>query len=334
MRLFVLYCNCMFGVPGMILAIVGIVSDRTFDVIKSYFPQCGDKRFTRAQVDEQANSEQTKYLRNTGLFLAPDMVIGSSAGVVAVAYEDISSIRIKQIWHTERVGSRYSHRYKDYYTYKVIVRTNKGKHVIISNTNTNPEGDLDVIYPCVLKHNPQVQQPEYRKSALATENKPKQVVEGEGVKKNIDKAVSEQFLTCISVSEKTKKRFIRYKIGMAFMLVIVSFAVAAIAACLLYFVVSRMHHSRGTFSLLIALIFPLYAIYDFIKTIVSIIKGDIGFYSGEIVNKYEDGYVLRGVHYHLGYIEKMKPENEPIIGDRVIIARLMNEISLVSEIVS
>ncbi len=252
----------MFGVPGMILAIVGIVSDRTFDVIKSYFPQCGDKRFTRAQVDEQANSEQTKYLRNTGLFLAPDMVIGSSAGVVAVAYEDISSIRIKQIWHTERVGSRYSHRYKDYYTYKVIVRTNKGKHVIISNTNTNPEGDLDVIYPCVLKHNPQVQQPEYRKSALATENKPKQVVEGEGVKKNIDKAVSEQYLTCISVDEKTKKRFIRYKLGTAFMLILVSFAVAAIAAFLLYFVFCRMHHGRGTFPLLIALVYPVYAIHS------------------------------------------------------------------------
>ena len=97
------------------------------------------------------------------------------------------------------------------------------------------------------------------------------------------------------------------------------------------FVVSRMHHSRGTFPLLIALFFPLYAIYSFVKTIVSIIKGDIGFYSGEIVNKYEDGYVLRGVHYHLGYIEKMKPEHEPLIGDRVILARLMNEISLISD---
>lgn len=326
--------HLVFGVPGMILAIAGIVSDRIFDVIKSYFPQCGDKRFTRAQVDEQANSEQTKYLRNTGVFLAPDMVIGSSAGVVAVAYEDISFIRIKQIWHTERVGSRYSHRYKDYYTYKVIVRTNKGKTVVISNTNTNPEGDLDVIYPCILKHNPQVQQPEFKKSALATENKPKQVVEGEGVKKNIDKAVSEQYLTCISVDEKTKKRFIRYKLGTAFMLILVSFAVAAIAAFLLYFVFGRMHHGRGAFPLLIALVYPVFAIHNFIKNIVSIKKGDIGFYSGEIVNKYDDGYVIRGLHYHLGYIEKMKPENEPLIGDRVIIARLMNEISLVSERVS
>lgn len=320
-----------FGVSGVLLAIAGIVSDRTFDVIKSYFPQCGDKRFTREQVDEQANSEHTEYLRRTGVFLAPDMLIGSSAGVATVAYEDISSLQVKQIWHTRHVGTRHSGHYEDYYTYKLIVRTNKGKRVIISNSTVNPEGDLNVIYPCVLKHNPQVQQPDLKKSALATDNKPKQVVEGEGVKKNIDKAVSEQFLTCISVSEKTKKRFIRYKIGMAFMLVLVSFAVAAIAACLLYFVVSRMHHSRGTFSLLIALVFPLYAIYDFIKTIVSIIKGDIGFYSGEIVNKYEDGYVLRGVHYHLGYIEKMKPEHEPLIGDRVILARLMNEISLISE---
>ena len=82
---------------------------------------------------------------------------------------------------------------------------------------------------------------------------------------------------------------------------------------------------------MIALVYPLYAIHSFIKNIVSIKKGDIVFYSGEIVNKYEDGYVLRGLHYHLGYIEKMKPEIEPQIGDRVIIARLMNEISLISD---
>ena len=323
--------HLVFGITGLIVAIAGIQVDRTLDVIKSYFPRCGDKHFTREQIDEQANSEHTEYLCNTGIFLAPEMVIGSSAGVAAVAYEDISSLQIAQTWHTRRIGMRYSGRSEEYYTYKIIIRTNKGKAVAISITKGKPESDLNALYEYCLKYNPRVRLLEMRESILAYEKKPNQVTEGEGVRKSVDKAVQEQHLTRISVSEETKKRFIRYKLGSAFMLIPISLVVAAVAACILYLLVFRLHHGRGTLLLLTAQFFPIYAIYCFIKTLVAVKKDDIEFYSGKVDNKYSMGYAINGVDYRFGYIEKMKPETEPGSGDRVIMARLMNEFSLVSD---
>ena len=72
-------------------------------------------------------------------------------------------------------------------------------------------------------------------------------------------------------------------------------------------------------------------LYCFIKTLVAVKKDDIEFYSGKVDNKYSMGYAINGVDYRFGYIEKMKPEIEPGSGDRVVMARLMNEFSLVSD---
>ena len=320
-----------FGVPLIILAIMGVQTDRTFEVLKSYSPKCGDKRFTREQIDAQANSEQTEHLRSMGILLAPEMMIGYSAGVAAVAYEDISYFRIKETWHSERVGGRYSNKYREYYTYKIAAVTNEGKAVVISNSTGNPETELDKVYPYILKYKTQLQPPVYKKSLLASDDKPKQVTEGKGIMSNVEKAVSEQHLTPVSVSEKTKKKFIRYKLGTALLLIPISFAIAA-GAIGLFFLLWRVRNiSRGTATLLIGVFFPVYAIYCFFKTLVAINKGDMEFYSGEVVDIHKDGYAIRGLRYHLGYIEKMKPKPEPFIGDKVIIARLMNEFSLVAD---
>ena len=320
-----------FGIPLIIFAIMGIQTDRTFEVFKSYSPKCGDKIFTREQIDEQANSEQTEHLRSAGILLAPEMMIGYSAGVAAVAYEDISHLRIKQTWHQERIGGRYSNKYREYYTYKITVITKTGKAVGIAKTTENPEKFLDKIYPYVLKYNPEMQPTELINSLLAPDNKPKQVTEGKGIKSSVDKALSEQLLTRITVNEETKKRFIRYKLRAALVLIPISFAIAAGAAGLLFLLWGLPHLGRVTAPLLIGILFPFYAIYYFFKTLVSIKKGDIEFYSGEVVNKHENGYAIRGLRYNLGYIEKMKPDPEPYIGDKVIIARLMNEFSLVAD---
>ena len=173
--------------------------------------------------------------------------------------------------------------------------------------------------------------PELINSLMAPDNKPKQVTEGKGIKTSVDKALNEQLLTRITVNEETKKRFIRYKLRAALILIPISFAIAAGAAGLLFLLWGFLHVARGSAPLLIGVFFPVYAIYFFFKTLISIKKGDIEFYSGEVVGKHENGHAIRGLRYNLGYIEKMKPEIEPYIGDTIIIARLMNEYSLVSE---
>ncbi len=145
-----------FGAPVFVLALVWSYCGRDIDVIKSYFPACGDKRFTRAQVDEQANLKESKLLDYGDIILAPDMLIGTSAGVTAVAYEDIASLQVKQTWHTERIGPRYSTRYREYYTYKIIVRTSKGKSVAISRSETDACYAVKAVHEHCLTHNPDV----------------------------------------------------------------------------------------------------------------------------------------------------------------------------------
>jgi hypothetical protein len=82
-----------------------------------------------------------------------------------------------------------------------------------------------------------------------------------------------------------------------------------------------------------ALLFPLYAIYNFFSTLSSIRKDDIEFYSGEILDKNDKGYFIRGVDcYRFHFIKKMGPDNELGVGDRVILARFKNGFSLISDI--
>ena len=321
-----------FSVPVLIFEIIGFQVDRDLEVIRSYGPVCGDKRFSREQVDEQANSEKTERLRYENILLAPDMLIGVSAGVAAIAYEDISSLQVKQTWHNERIGPRGSRRYRVYYTYKIIVRTNKGKKVAISDSREDAETAVKTVYEHCLKHNPQVELLEMKKSSMAPDDSIKQVTEGSGVKHSVDRAVQEQYLIRITPDEELKKRFIRFHRRSALILIPESLIVSAIAAVILFFSVSHLHRLLWVFPLFVALLFPFYAVYDLFKTLRSIRNDDIEFYSGEIVDKNKNGFFIRGVDcYRFGYIKKMEPENEPGNGDRVILARFRDGYSLISD---
>ena len=78
--------------------------------------------------------------------------------------------------------------------------------------------------------------------------------------------------------------------------------------------------------------FPFYAIYNLFSTLKSISKDDIEFYSGEIADKTKQGYIIKGVgYYKFGCIKTMRPEGEPNIGDRVILARLKDGYSLIAD---
>ena len=68
-----------------------------------------------------------------------------------------------------------------------------------------------------------------KKSSMAPDESPRQVTEGKGVKCSVDKAVKEQFLINVSVTEKTRKRFISYHIRSALILIPESLLAALIA---------------------------------------------------------------------------------------------------------
>lgn len=175
----------VFGITGLFVAWVFISFCKDLDVIRSYGPVCGDKRFTRAEVDEQANSANTVNLGYEDILLAPDMLIGITAGIAAIAYEDIASLQVTQTWHKDRIGPSGSNRYFEYYTYKIIVKTQKGKTIAISDSK-RAEAGVDVkrrgkrekeagyaenaalkIYEHCLKYNPHVELLAMKKSSMA-----------------------------------------------------------------------------------------------------------------------------------------------------------------------
>ena len=320
-----------FGTPILVLALVWAHYDRDIDVIKSFFPQCGDKRFTRAQVDEQANSQDAIHLDYGDIILAPDMLIGVSAGVTAVAYEDIKTLQARQRWHTERIGSRYSGRYREYYTYKIVVTTNKGKRVAVSLSKIDACYAVKEVYEHCLKHNPNIRLLDAKKSSMA-EDESSKVVSGKGVRQAVDKAVSEQFLTSITVSEDLKKKFIWHYLKTALIIMPVAFVVGGGAFFFLDLFLGRVHNARIISPLITGLLFPVYAVYNLISTLITISKDDIEFYSGEFVCKYKMGYTVKGVNiYHFGYIIGFQPDTEPKEGDRVIIARFKEDFALISD---
>ena len=322
----------VFGITGLIVAAIFIALDKDIDVIRSHGPICGDKKFTREYVDEQANSEDTEGLGYADILLAPDILIGVTAGVAAVAYEDIASLHVKKIWHTKRDGPRGSYRYIEYYTYKIIVTTNKGKKIAISESMQDGEYAAKAIHEHCLKYNPEVKLLDMKYSCLTQEDKEKPVVDGQGVKHSVDLALQEQYLTSISVDEDLKKKFVGYHRRFAFILILESLPVSAIASAILFFAARFIRNIMGAVFLLPAALFPFYAIYNLFSTLKSISKDDIEFYSGEIADKTKQGYIIKGVSYYkFGFIKTMRPEGEPNIGDRVILARLKDGYSLIAD---
>lgn len=322
----------VFGITGLILAVLCIYWGRDLDVIMSWFPRCGDKKFTRAQVDEQANSELTVRLDHEDVLLAPDMLIGVTAGVAVIAYEDIASLQVRQKWHTERIGPRGSIRYRDYYTYKIIVRTNKGRKIAISDSKGSMESTAERIYEHCLRYNPGVELLDMKKSSMAPDESARQVTEGKGVKCSVDKAVKEQFLINVSVTEKTRKKFISYHIRSALILIPESIVVGVVSGICVFTAVRILRSVRGIAIVLPAVFFPVYAIYNLCSVLNLIRKDDIGFYSGEILDKNDKGYFIKGVNgYRFNFIKKMQPDNESGTGDPVILARFGDGYSLISE---
>ena len=206
-------------------------------------------------------------------------------------------------------------------------------------SNGNREGEAGYagnvaikIYEHCLRYNPQVELLDMKKSSMAPNESVKQVTEGKGVKCSVDKAVQEQFLTSISVGEDIKKKFTGFHLRTALILIPESILVSAIAGGIIYVTVRYLRTVRGISFLLVFLLFPLYAIYNLFSILISIHKDDIEFYYGEIAGRSDKGYYVKGVlNQRFGYIKNMGPTAEPCVGDRVIVARLKDGYSLISE---
>ena len=309
----------VFGITGMIVAIIWIYFDRDVEVLRSYWPKCGDQKFTREQVDEQANAKTSVNMGYADLILAPDMVIGASAGVVAVAYDDIVSLQVKKSEHTKSNGKR-RHSYTTYFVYEIVVTTRKGKKVVVSKSQRTADSALQTIYDHCLKRGLQVKY-------LV---KDQQVTSGESVKNSVKAAETAGFLQSIMVSDELKNRFVQFHMMMAADSVVGSICVSGSILLVLSFFVTNWISFWGILVLLVLLAFPFFMFWNFFTLIILFRKNDQSFYLAEIVQRHPDGYEIKGVgRTCFGFIQKLRPEKGPDIGDRVILARVEDRFSLI-----
>lgn len=120
------------------------------NMIKHMWPACGKTKYTQEEIDAQANMKEAVWLPSVGIYLAPEIMIGTKRGVTAVKYEEITRIRVKSKYHVMEK--------RDYYTYRLIVRTINGRRLVFSDS-TVPGTNVsyyDQIYRKCLEHDPNI----------------------------------------------------------------------------------------------------------------------------------------------------------------------------------
>lgn len=131
-----------FGLTLLIAAAIWTnLSGGLLTMIKHFFPACGSVRYSKAFIDEQADHPESVWLGDDyGIYVTPEILIGTNKGMTAVGYGDIKEVYVKTLTRSESIpGSkrynpltgRRSYRYRDYETYRVIIRTKKNKRLVL-----------------------------------------------------------------------------------------------------------------------------------------------------------------------------------------------------------
>ena len=150
------------------------------------------------------------------------------------------------------------------------------------------------------------------------------------VKFTVKKAMDDQTLIPANVSEDLEKRFIKKARSESIKLIPISFIVSAVVITILFLLVYFLKLLTISTIALFCIIFPIYAIYDAFATSKAIKNHDYEFFYGEITGKTDSGnYQIRGLEELK--ISTLLGKKDYNAGDRAIVARLKDELSLISE---
>lgn len=149
------------------------------------------------------------------------------------------------------------------------------------------------------------------------------------VKFSVKDAVGKQFLTPVSVSDELRDKFLKKSRAFSWKLLPISIIVFVVVAVISILIL--MFLNRVVFSLLgiLCIFFPIFAVYNIFATAKAIKNHDYEFLSGEVVGKTDSGYQIRGLEAHNISAFMGKTEYNP--GDRAIVARLGDDLNLISE---
>jgi len=149
------------------------------------------------------------------------------------------------------------------------------------------------------------------------------------VKFSINKAAADQFLTPATISEELEKKFLKKAKSSSITTIPVSFLVSAIVLGILFVLVYFLKRVFISIMAIFCVFFPIYAIYDAFATAKAIKKHDYEFFYGEVTGKTDKGYQIRGLEEH--NINPMLGKKDYNAGDRVIVARIKDDLNLISE---
>lgn len=150
------------------------------------------------------------------------------------------------------------------------------------------------------------------------------------VKFTVKKAADDQVIFPASVSEDLEQTFVKKSKAFSIKLIPISFVVAAIVVALAVLAIIFLHRVVISLFAIFAVFFPIYAVYDAFATSKALKNHDYEFYYGEITGKTDNGnYVVRGLEeLKIGILFGKKDYNA---GDRAIIARVKDDLSIISE---
>ena len=150
------------------------------------------------------------------------------------------------------------------------------------------------------------------------------------VKFTVNKATADQALVPATVSEELEQKFIKKAKAFSIKLIPISFIVSVIMLAIIFVVVYFLHRIIISALALFCIIFPIYAIYDAFATSKAFKNHDYDFFYGEITGKTDSGhYVVKGLEEcKIGVLFGKKEYNA---GDRAIIARVKDDLNIISE---
>ncbi len=149
------------------------------------------------------------------------------------------------------------------------------------------------------------------------------------VKSQVKDAVDKQYLTPVTVSDELQEKFIKKSRSSSIKLLPVSIIVSAVVLVILILLIYFMRFFIISTLGLLCIVFPIYAVYNIFATAKAIKNHDYEFFSGEVIDKTDKGYTVRGLEGQNISAFIGKKEYNP--GERVIVARLNDELNLISE---
>jgi len=149
------------------------------------------------------------------------------------------------------------------------------------------------------------------------------------VKFAVKDAVGRQVIAPVTVSEELEKEFIKKSRSASWKLLPVSIIVSTIVLVIIILLVYFLRFFIISTIALLCIVFPIYAVYNVFATAKAIKNKDYEFFMGEVVGKDDNGYQIRGLEEH--HINPLIGKKEYDPGERVIIARLNDELSIIAE---